>query len=508
MPQRSVSLRVPRGSVAADDIRQRIDHLLATHDDLPQSFPTEVLDAAQRVAQWEPRAGAHVDMRDLPFVTLDPAHSTDLDQAMLLERTSQGYRVRYAIADVPLFVELEGAIDHEARRRGTTIYLPDRRIPLHPEELSEAAASLLPGQDTPAFVWDFALDHDGRLMTVALERAVVRSVAKLAYDAVQEQLDAGNAPEMMVLLQEIGAKRSALEAERGGASLNVPEQEVRSDGERLTAHWRSPAGIEAANAQISLLAGMAAAQLMLDGGVGILRTMPPADEAAMNRFRRQAQALQHPWDEATSYGDFLRGLDWTKPHHVALLNQATTLFRGAAYEAFTSVGDIPENTHQAALAAPYAHTTAPLRRLVDRFVLLCCWHHGQGLEVPQELREALPLIPDIMRETSARHGQIERAAQNLVDEALLATWQGASLAGTVIDRREGKSNDKGEQTSPTRIEVQVLDPPLVRWVEGDAPLGTEVTVTVRSEDDSAQMILTSAQQGDLPVASRRTEKPA
>ena len=132
MPHRPVSLRAPKGSVAAAVIREGIDALIAEaqrSSDLPVEFPAEVVALAeQEAATWRERAGAHVDMTGVPFVTLDPASSTDLDQAMHLTKheDGSGYRVLYAIADVPLFVELGSALDAEARRRGATVYLPDR----------------------------------------------------------------------------------------------------------------------------------------------------------------------------------------------------------------------------------------------------------------------------------------------------------------------------------------------------------------------------------------------
>ena len=265
MPHRPVSLLAPRGSVAAEDLRTRIDALLADHDgQAPLAFPPEVLAAAEEAARRDASADGRVDRTDLPFVTLDPESSTDLDQAMHLERTDGGYSVRYAIADVPFFVDLDGVIDHEARRRGETLYLPDRRVPLHPEVLSEQVASLLPGQTAPAFVWDLLLDAEGEVTSIGLERALVRSREKLAYDAVQEQLERGEGHPMMVLLEEIGALRTEVEGRRGGASLNVPEQEVVAEDHRVHLTWRTPAPIEDANAQLSLMTGMAAAQLMLE----------------------------------------------------------------------------------------------------------------------------------------------------------------------------------------------------------------------------------------------------
>src|SRR5699024_6996845 len=363
--RRPVSLHAPRGSVAADELRAGIDALLAEQDgDVPLEFPAEVLAAAEDAAARATATQGRADRTDVPFVTLDPESSTDLDQAMHLERTESGFRVLYAIADVPWFVDLDGPLDQEARRRGETLYLPDRRLPLHPELLSEGVASLLPDQPTPAFVWVLDLDAAGEVVGIDLERALVRSREKLAYDQVQAELDRGAGHPMMLLLQEIGALRTALESRRGGARLNVPEQEVVADDGQVRLQWRRPHPIEDANAQISLMTGMAAAQLMLSRGAGILRTMPPAEPSAVTRFRRQAEALGTPWPPDQAYGAFLRSLDWHDPVHLALLNQATALFRGASYAAFTTAQELPEDPEQAAIAAPYTHTTAPLRRLV------------------------------------------------------------------------------------------------------------------------------------------------
>ena len=481
MPHRPLTLHAHRGAVAADVLTRGIDELLAEHGgDVPLEFSAEVLAAAEEAAARTP-SEERTDRTEVPFVTLDPESSTDLDQAMHLERTGDGFRVLYAIADVPWFVDLGGPIDLEARRRGATLYLPDRRIPLHPQVLSEGAASLLPDQTTPAFVWVLDLDERGEIVSIDLERAVIRSVQKLAYDAVQAEIDEGRAQPMMTLLQEIGQLRTALEAERGGANLDVPEQEVHAEDGRVDLRWRHPHPIEGANAQISLMTGMAAAQLMIEHGSGILRTMPPAEPQAVERFRRQTEALGTPWPREMAYGGFLRSLDWREGVHLALLNQATSLFRGAAYAAFTSKEELPEDTVQSAIAAPYAHTTAPLRRLVDRFVLLVCHSHARGETPSPELLAAIGQIPAAMQETSARAGNLERAAYELVETAALAAWEGETFEATVIERREASQSADGSG-APTRVEVQLTDPPVTAWVPMDAEPGTTVRVRLESVD--------------------------
>jgi exoribonuclease R len=220
------------------------------------------------------------------LITIDPEGSRDLDQALHIARDGAGYVISYAIADVAAFVVPGTALDAETHRRVTTLYFPDEKTPLHPKVLSEDAASLLPGRVRPAALWTIDLDADGRTVAVDVHRALVRSRAKLDYAGVQRELDAGTAEEPLALLKEIGEARERLEVERGGISLNVPEQEItdRSDGhEGADDHegpyelvYRAPLPAEGWNAQISLLTGMAAAELMLAHGTGILRTLPTA----------------------------------------------------------------------------------------------------------------------------------------------------------------------------------------------------------------------------------------
>ena len=313
------------------------------------------------------------------------------------------------------------------------------------------------GSEAPAFVWDFILDGHGRVMDVGLTRAIVMNREQLDYERVHEELEAGRGHEQMKLLLEVGAKRHVLEVERGGASLGSPEQEIDADERHVHVRWRRHTPIEHANAHVSLMTGMEAARIMLEHGTGIVRTMPPADHDAIARFRSQAQALKEPWPQTMPYGEFLATLDGRKGRHLALLNQATKLFRGAGYEAFSG-GNLPANPVQAALAAPYAHTTAPLRRLVDRFSLLTCWAHLNGHELDPAFVEALMLVPALMGRASSRNATLEREARNIVELAVLNTLVGQDIRGTVIDRREDKQG-------ALRFHVQFANPPIARWID-------------------------------------------
>lgn len=445
---------------AFGDIRRKLG--------VTEQFPVEVLEAARAAA-----AAPELPERDetaVPFLTVDPPGSMDLDQAVHIERSGGGYRVRYAIADVPAFVAPGGVLDEEVRRRGQTIYCPDLRVPLHPELLSEGAASLLPGVVRPAYVWDIELDSEGRQRAAEVHRALVRSARRCSYEEVQREVDGGTADEILLLLRDVGRLRIVLESARGGASLPMPEQEVRIGH---TGHYqlrrRPLLDAEDWNAQISLLTGMAAANLMLEGGVGILRTMPPAEQADVDRVRRQASALGVQWPVAMAYGDFLRTLDRRDPRHLALIHEATALFRGAGYTAFE--GDVPAQTEQAALAAPYAHVTAPLRRLVDRFGLAVCHALCRGEEAPQWAREALPQLPALLARSSALAGAVERACVDAVEAALLQHRIGERFDAVVVDRN-----------GADRLVVQLVEPSVAAVADGKAGLGERVIVELLAAD--------------------------
>ncbi|GHG47277.1 ribonuclease R [Sinomonas cellulolyticus] len=460
-----------------------------------------------------------VDATDVEFVTIDPPTSTDLDQALHIARQGAWYRVRYAIADVPAFVRPEGALDAETRRRGQTIYAADAKVPLHPSDITDDAGSLLPDETRGAFVWDFSLDGDGEVSAVRLTRARVRSRAKLDYAQVQEQIDAGSALEPLMLLKEVGLKRIELERRRGGASLNLPEQEIvptDDGGYRIEIAAQRP--VEDWNAQISLMTGMAAASLMLQGRVGILRTMPAPDEKSLRHFRRQTQALGNPWDGSVPYGEYLRSLDPTRPRQLAILHAAAALFRGASYTPFD--GDLPADPAQAAIAAPYAHTTAPLRRLVDRFVLVLCEAIATGTEVPEWVRAALPDLPGLMAASDQLAGKVERASLDLVEAALLVHSVGQEFDAVVISGSKpaaGSAAGAGQGSQTARLAqpldriassqngqaangtaapaanpfgtVQLSEPPVTARCEGEMESGARVRVRLVTADVRTRKVL-------------------
>lgn len=448
-------------------------------------FPDDVLGEAARVAvERVPVATpARADRTDVLLVTIDPPGSRDLDQAVHVERSGDGYRLRYAIADVGFWVDRGGAVEREAWLRGVTFYAPDHREPLYPPVLSQGVASLLPGQTCPAFLFDLTLDARAEPVRWTVERALVRSRAQLTYTQL---LAHGRHPDAsplagepwadtLTLLAELGPERLAREAERGGVSLPVRDQHVQRHAATALGYqlvYEEPNAAEAWNAQVSLLTGHVAATRMLAAGVGLLRTMPAFGDGDVAKFRRIALTLGFAWPEGRSYAEFMHALSPDHPRIDVLVRQAQRVMRGADYVAFD--GAPPEQPLHGALAFAYAHVTAPLRRLADRYVLdllatLAAGDRPTDADVAT-LRALVPLMDGAERSEST----LQRRVVDMAEAWALRERLGVVLPAVVVDVRRGE------------VEVQVDEPPIRAVVaDGDGPappLGARLDVRLAAVD--------------------------
>ncbi|HVV22517.1 MAG TPA: RNB domain-containing ribonuclease [Pseudonocardiaceae bacterium] len=450
---------------------------------LPDDFPTAALVEAEQAVSLPP--GPREDATDLPLVTIDPPGAKDLDQAMLLRRRGSGYRLDYAIADPGHFIRPGGALDREARRRGQTLYLPDELVPLHPPQLSEDAASLLPEETRPAVLWTIDCDTDGRPEAVHVRRAMVRSVAQFDYDTVRDRLAAGQPHPSYELLPEVGRLRRELAVGRGAVELQLPEQQAVADG---SGGWklvlRSRVDVEAWNAELSLLTGMCAADLMLGAGVGVLRTLPGPEPEAMDSLRRRASALGVDWPAGVTAARVLAGLDPSRPETLAFHLDATRLLRGAGYSVLDEAAGLhAETTTHAGLGAAYAHVTAPIRRLVDRFGTEICLAVAAGVDVPEWVRGALPGLPALMATSDALASRVDRACLSQVEAWMLADRIGDTFPAVVLHAEAHGG------------EVFVTDPPVVSKCVGDElPEGERIVVRL-AEADAARRKVTFVPAG-------------
>jgi len=466
-----------RDEVASRLLRDGIATIQQQLEVTPE-FPPEVEEAARQAAS-SPRL-PDLDRTDLPFVTIDPEGSLDLDQALHIAREGTGYVVHYAIADVAAFVRPGDPVDVAAHARGETLYGADSKVPLHPTVLSEGAASLLPEQVRPALLWTIHVDDTGEGTDVQVERARVRSTAKLDYVGVQKSIDDGTAGETLQCLREVGELRLEREAARGGISLPLPEQEVDVAGDQWSLEFRSMIPAETWNAQISMLTGFAAASLMVYARVGLLRTLPPPVPRDIQRLHRIARALHLDWPAEELYPDFVRGLDSRKPAEAAMITASARLLRGSGYVAFD--GEMPADPVHAALASEYAHVTAPLRRLGDRYAGEICVALCAGTEVPDWVLARLHDLPEEMKEGGRRASQYESAVLNLVEAGLLHDRVGERFEGVVVD-----VDDKDQ----TRGTLTVQEPAVEARVTSShaVPLGTEVEVTLAQADLASRSVV-------------------
>lgn len=420
---------------------------IRTQYKVPQGFPPDVLAAAESAARKVP--DDHIDRTDIPFVTLDPASSTDLDQAFFIETAGADIVLRYAIADVNFFVESGGPIDLEAWKRGTTFYLPDGRAGLYPPALSEKAASLLPDGDRPAVIFAVRVDPEGNVRLDGVERALIRSRAKLAYDKVSEaDLPKGFA--------ELSRRIHAAEDRRGASRVDPPEQEVIATGNgcyKLTFAPRLAS--EADNAALSLACNLAVAQSLHQHHTGLFRVMAEPDAGSVKRLRHTAIAFGVSWPAEVTLEQFERTLDANDPKQAAFMLAIRRAGRGASYVPYED-GVTPWH---AAMAATYAHATAPLRRLADRYVVAASLAVANGKPVPALVEEAFPLLPEVMAGADSRSAQIERAVIDLAEAVMLKDSVGDHFKAVVTDLDERGARIQLEDLPVVaRVDAHRVDP--------------------------------------------------
>lgn len=423
---------------------------------VPPDFPPDVMAEAEAASSRAPTD--HADWTDRPFVTLDPATSTDLDQAFVIEQAGDALLLHYALADVGWFVPPGGAMEAEAWRRGVTLYLPDGKARLYPTALSEGAASLLPDGPRPAVVASVACDAEGRVRLEGVTRAVVRSRAKLAYEHT--------APEDVPLLAEFAARMRRGEDARGAARSQLPDQELErgADGE-YSLHVRAWLPSEVANSALSLAANVAIAEALWQASTGLFREMPPPDDRAIARLRQTAGALGLTWPENATFAQFNRTID-PATNAGSAFGLAVRRATGRAGYAPYRQGHVPWH---AALGATYTHATAPMRRLADRYVLDAALALARG--DPPLPHDLFARLAEAMEKADAREGAVERATLDLAEAVMLTGHEGRFFDAVVTER-----DDAGSR-------IQLVDLPVLARVDASGvATGDRIRVRLLSVD--------------------------
>jgi len=432
---------------------------IRTQFQVPSEFPPAVLADAD-LAATRPVTG-HADWADRGFVTLDPKSSTDLDQAFAIEQSGTDIILHYAIADVAWFVGPGDALDLEAWARGETIYMPDGKASLYPVGLSEGAASLLPDVDRPSVVFTVRIDPTGKSSLDGAVRAMMRSRAKLAYETVTPaDLPSG--------FTELFRRIDEAEGARGAARVDAPEQElvIGADG-NFALDFKPQLLSEQQNAAMSLAANLAIAEVMLAHRTGLFRVMAEPDERSACRLRHTAKALGLMWAKHETLKEFEEGLNASDPRHAAFMSAVRRAGPGASYAPYQE-GVIPWHS---AMAATYAHATAPLRRLADRYVIEATLQIMSGQAVSGELSAAFQKLPQVMARAEGKAGQVERAVLDLAEAVILEGREGSRFGAVVTD-----VDERG-----TRIQLSA--PSVVARIDGKGALpGDAIFVELMSVD--------------------------
>jgi exoribonuclease R len=426
---------------------------------IQDSFPDPVLAAAEEAAKRG--VTGHADWTDHHFMTLDPAASTDLDQAFEIGREGAEVILNYAIADVGHFVATADPVGVEAWRRSMTVYLPDGKERLYPPVLSEGATSLLPDVDRPAVVFTVRVSPEGQTRLDGATRAMIRSRAKLAYETV-------TSADLPPGFGELFSRIQHAEDVRGAERVDAPDQEIERDASgELALAFRPQNEAEQQNAALSLAANLAIADALLAHRTGLFRVMPAPDERAIRRLRHSARALGLSWPEGVDLAQFERTLDDKNPRHAAFRLAVRRAGPKASYAPYQA-GTVPWHS---AMAATYVHATAPLRRLADRYVIEAALQVASGQEVGSDLRAAFDQLPAIMARAEARSGEVERATLDLAEAVVLSGREGEHFQSVVTD-----VDERGAR-------IQLADPAVIARIDGKGAMpGDSIMVELEAAD--------------------------
>jgi exoribonuclease R len=478
-------------------------------------MPVEVEAAATDAV---PISDGRRDATDLEMVTLDPASSTDLDQAFAfsLEPGPTGSRelsestivLHYAIADIGAFAPLGGLIETEAWKRGTTVYAPDGSVPVYPRILCQDRASLLPDGPRPCILLEVVVAPDGISVLRNVERATVRSRAKLAYETTTK---ADLAPEAVELARRV----TEAEDRRGAFRVELDEQEVVLDAALplgVAVRFAARAESEDLNACVSLAANMAVASAMIERGVGLFRVMNDPDAAELASLRRTARTLDVHWTRHESLRQVVPRLDVNNPKHVAFSISARRSGGGASYAVFpasevpaaTSApiedgrGNDRQNDHarpamvlhegkpwHSAMAAPYAHATAPMRRLADRYVLELLLAEFSGDETAKAaLLPKLAALPAAMADADHRAAKVDRACLDYAECVILSSRVDETFEATIIE----VSREIAQFTIEDPCVVARIRVPKPKPGQPELSPGDETTVHLEAVDPKARRL--------------------
>ena len=404
--------------------------------DIPAEFPTEALAEAD-TAEPVGLAG-RTDLRDVPLVTIDGADARDFDDAVHAEPDPDrpgGWRLLVAIADVAHYVRPGSALDREARRRGNSVYFPDRVVPMLPEALSAGLCSLQPGTPRGCLFASLRIDADGSLHAARFGRGLMRSAARLTYEQLQAARDGGPNPVDAALLDSLYGAFAALRAarnRRGTLDLDLPERRITiADGIVTSITKRVRLDSHRLIEEFMVLANVAVAHELGRRQTPCLYRVhaPPADERidALRRFLDSLGIALKPAGE-------LRPADLDRVLKAVAGTAQAPLVNEMVLRAQAQAEYDPENIGHFGLSlTQYAHFTSPIRRYADLCVhraliaALGLGSDGQHMDAASELED----VGVHITRTERRAALAERDAADRYIAAHLSDKIGSTFEGRI-----------------------------------------------------------------------------
>ena len=410
-------------------------------------FPADVMGESDRVGiavtPEEAQGEGRVDVRQMPLVTIDGADARDFDDAVYAETRGDGWRLVVAIADVSHYVKEGQPLDVEGLRRATSVYLPDRVLPMLPERLSAGICSLKPLEDRLCMVADMHIDRAGRLGETRLYPAVMRSAARCTYDEVQDVLDGKDVPGRSAFrphfqrLMELATTLMQMRRARGAIDFDLPETRIvlDADGKPLRMERRERRNAHRLIEECMLAANEAVAKYFQDQGLpSVYRFHGEPDEEKLGAFAALARAHGFALSEgkkltSRELNAFVEKLEG-HPERRAL-NQL--LLRSMMQAVYSS-----ENVGHYGLAAEhYLHFTSPIRRYPDLLVhrlLKAQWARGGQKRLPHALEtetERLQKLAESCSERERAAMQVEREVVSFYAALLMKDRVGEEFASVV-----------------------------------------------------------------------------
>ena len=444
---KSARSKVKVVEVVGDPLAPKAFSLIAiAKHGIPHVFPQETIAEAERAVDLPLSPDHREDLRDVPIVAIDPADARDHDDAIWAEPDGKGgYRAIIAIADVSYYVRPGGALDREARKRGNSVYFPDRVVPMLPEVLSADVCSLKQDVDRAAMACHIRIDAEGRVSDWRFTRAIVRLARNIAYEDAQAAIDAGDAPEYLQNLW--GAWKLLFKARqaRDPLDLELPERQVRLNDEGVIEEIAVRERLDAHRVveDFMIAANVAAAKALEAKAAPVVYRVhetPSREKLLAFKEYLASQGRKFAMGQVITPGLFNRMLkDISDPAEKALIMEAVLRSQTQAYYGPANAG------HFGLALGSYAHFTSPIRRYADLLVhraLVDAYKLEQpkpqidlpeGSGLSDRDKTALSQITDAISQTERRAMEAER---DTIDR-YVAAWLSGRVGETFDTRITG-----------------------------------------------------------------------